>query len=205
MATSSNRPTRRRGGALDTVIHEATLAELKESGYWGVTFAAVARRAHTSRTVLYRRYHSRALLVSAAAAAQVHMPSTPAPTSSLREDLHRLFEVVISPAQLLGPEVTRALFGEADLTLMNEIVGFTREPTRRSLDEIVTAARNRGELGASTIPETALLAPFTVLRQEALEREITKGILNDIVEQIALPLYAACSTDLSTSAPGLPS
>jgi hypothetical protein len=47
--------TRRRNDKLMAAIHEATRAQLAERGYAGVTFEGVARRARTSRSVLYRR------------------------------------------------------------------------------------------------------------------------------------------------------
>jgi AcrR family transcriptional regulator len=40
-----------------SAIRAATRAELADYGYAGVTFEGVARRAQTSKPVLYRRYH----------------------------------------------------------------------------------------------------------------------------------------------------
>jgi len=60
-------PRRRRyGAALEEALLDAAWDELGEIGYAGFTVDAVARRAGTSRPVLYRRWPSRARLVLAA-------------------------------------------------------------------------------------------------------------------------------------------
>ena len=46
-----------------SAIRDATYAELKEHGYSGVTFEGVARRAKTSKPVLYRRWADRRALL----------------------------------------------------------------------------------------------------------------------------------------------
>ncbi len=63
-ASQADGGTRRRDETLISAIRDATYAELEEHGYSGVTFEGVASRAKTSKPVLYRRYRSRAHMVT---------------------------------------------------------------------------------------------------------------------------------------------
>ena len=56
---------RRRGAELEQALLEATWAELTEVGYGALTFNAVAQRAGTSRTVVYRRWPTKRELTEA--------------------------------------------------------------------------------------------------------------------------------------------
>ncbi|RYY09760.1 MAG: TetR/AcrR family transcriptional regulator, partial [Alphaproteobacteria bacterium] len=58
--------TRRRGAALEDAILAAAWIELQNSGYTNFTYEAVARRAETSRPVLYRRWQTKLELALAA-------------------------------------------------------------------------------------------------------------------------------------------
>src|SRR5438445_2508913 len=62
---SSSR-SRRRGEVLERALYEATLAELAEVGYGGLTMEGIAARAHTGKAALYRRWCSKQDLVHAA-------------------------------------------------------------------------------------------------------------------------------------------
>ena len=58
--------SRRRGATLEEAILDAAWAELIDHGYAEMTLEAVAKRAGTSRPVLYRRWPSRTKLATAA-------------------------------------------------------------------------------------------------------------------------------------------
>ena len=68
--------TRRRGAELEQAILDAAWAELCEVGYTALTIEAVAKRAGTSKPVIYRRWPSRAHLVIAAWARQQPIETT---------------------------------------------------------------------------------------------------------------------------------
>ena len=65
LATPAGR-SRRRGEILERALYEATLAELADAGYGGLTMEGIAARAHTGKAALYRRWGSRQELVHAA-------------------------------------------------------------------------------------------------------------------------------------------
>lgn len=58
--------SRRRGEVLERALYEATLAELTEVGYGGLTMEGIAARAHTGKAALYRRWDTKCELVHAA-------------------------------------------------------------------------------------------------------------------------------------------
>ena len=84
---------RRRGEALEVALLEATWTELKEVGYTQISFDNVAKRAGTSKAVLYRRWPNRLELVRAALRFHRPLPPTFVPkTGSLRGDVLALLE-----------------------------------------------------------------------------------------------------------------
>jgi AcrR family transcriptional regulator len=95
--TSAGRP---RDPRIDAAILHATADLLVEIGYSNLTMAAVAERAGTTKTALYRRWSSKAELVHEAA-----FPTTPSaietPPGDIAADLRAMVEaardVFISP------------------------------------------------------------------------------------------------------------
>lgn len=83
----SPRGTRRRGAALEDAIRGAVLELVVEQGTSGVTMEAVAARAGTSKTVLYRRWADRAELLRATLVPLVMTAIPHADTGSYREDM----------------------------------------------------------------------------------------------------------------------
>lgn len=66
MAIAKSVKTRRRGARLEQAIIEVAWDRLVEHGYTSLTMEMVASAAHTSRSVLARRWNSKAALVLAA-------------------------------------------------------------------------------------------------------------------------------------------
>lgn len=87
-APSAGRPRDRR---IDAAILRATADLLVEIGYSNLTMSAVAERAGTTKTALYRRWSSKAELVHEAA-----FPTTPtaiqAPPGDIAADLRAMIE-----------------------------------------------------------------------------------------------------------------
>jgi AcrR family transcriptional regulator len=134
MAPITPRSPRRRGQVLLRAIFDATLAELTESGYAGLTMEAVAARARTSKSSLYLRWPTRAELVVAA----IQHTSTddaelPPDSGDLRTDLLALLRRMAD--RLAGP------FGEAVWGLMTETL--TNPARTQAARAAATGARNR--------------------------------------------------------------
>ena len=111
--TASARPGGRTA-RVRAVVLEATVAELIERGYAGLTVEGVAARAGVNRTTLYRRWGGRdALIVDAVeafAAAEAKVPDS----GDIEEDLRLWARSIL--ATLTGPvsgALVRAVFGGA--------------------------------------------------------------------------------------------
>ena len=111
--TASARPGGRTA-RVRAVVLEATVAELIEHGYAGLTVEGVAARAGVNRTTLYRRWGGRdALIVDAVeafAAAEAKVPDS----GDIEEDLRLWARSIL--ATLTGPvsgALVRAVFGGA--------------------------------------------------------------------------------------------
>jgi len=187
--------TRRRGPELEAALLDAAWDELTEKGYSGLTFDAVAERAHTSRPVIYRRWSERESLVLAAIrhhydAEPIDIPDT----GSLRGDLYALLRLasdrradmaVMISAQLAG------LFSETGMSL-----GTARE---RLLGQgtiwdtvILTRAQERGEIDLNAVPARVQSLPFDLMRHELLmtHEPVSDEFIATVVDEMFLPLVA---------------
>ncbi|MCX4705456.1 TetR/AcrR family transcriptional regulator [Streptomyces sp. NBC_01373] len=127
---------------------DATLAVLGESGYGGLTTAAVAARAGVSTATLYRRWPSKEFLVVDAAAAYSQELTAPADTGTLEGDLRALLRD--KAASMTGKEggVLRSLIAEGghNAALADALTKAFVLPVRLRMEEIVQRAVDRGEI-----------------------------------------------------------
>ncbi len=137
-------PGRPRDPRIDASILRAAAELLVEIGYSNVTMAAVAERAETTKTALYRRWSSKAELVHEAA-----FPATPtalvAPSSSFADDVRAMVEatrdVFTTPvvrAALPGLVADMASDPVLNARVMQRFTGLfvaVRDRVRRAVDE----------------------------------------------------------------------
>lgn len=158
---------RPRDPRIDAAILAATVELLVEIGYSNLTMAAVAERAGTTKTALYRRWSSKAELVHEAA-----FPTAPTaltmPEGDIASDVRAM--VVAAGAVFTSPVVRAALPGliadmAADPDLNDRVMSrFT------GLFEVVrlrlARAVERGEVHADVDPERLieLIGGATLLR-----------------------------------------
>ncbi|MET8454093.1 TetR/AcrR family transcriptional regulator [Streptomyces sp. NPDC005209] len=145
-------PTPRRGrprdAARDRALLDATLAVLTESGYSGLTTAAVAARAGVSTATLYRRWSSKEDLVVAAAATVTEDPYGPPATGSLEGDLRVVLRDKAAALTGESGRLMRALIGEAarNTVLAEALTTAFLQPVYRRVAEVVQCAVERGEI-----------------------------------------------------------
>jgi AcrR family transcriptional regulator len=148
----SGDPAPRRGrprdAARDQALLEATLAVLAQSGYGGLTTAAVAARAGVSTATLYRRWSSKEDLVVAAAASFVGDPCGPPRQGSLEGDLRVVLRDKAAAMTGEGGRLMRALIGEAahNTALAEALTAAFLAPVYRRVAEVVRLAVERGEI-----------------------------------------------------------
>jgi AcrR family transcriptional regulator len=174
-------------------VIDATLAELAERGYSGLSLDGVASRAAVHKTTVYRRWRSRETLVLDAMLEQAALIVAVPDTGSLRGDLlelaRRSAAIQSSPA---GAAVVRAVAGEAACN--PDIAAASRRfwAERLEVDRtILRRARDRGEIAPDTESSPVIEALLGPLYFRLL---VTGQSLDDayIVKVVEL-VYTACA------------
>ncbi|GAA3742395.1 AcrR family transcriptional regulator [Spinactinospora alkalitolerans] len=193
-ADHRSRP-RRRGSALNAAIFQATLAELADVGYAGLTMESVAERARASKASLYRRWPGRGELVMDAVYHVLPDPTDLPDTGSLRGDALAVLRQ--GAQQLAGPvgEAMRGLLGDVlrDPVRAAEIRERARGNSVKTMTEIVRRAVERGECDAAAVSPRRLEAGWALLRYHFLfsGAPIPESVIVEIVDDVILPLFTA--------------
>ncbi|WP_370071187.1 TetR/AcrR family transcriptional regulator [Mycobacterium sp. MAA66] len=178
-------------------IREATRAELADFGYAGVTYEGVARRAQTSKPVLYRRYRSRAHMVVDALPNLHWQPDDDAiaASESLRDELLTLFSAVADNFIAIGIDNYRGLIADADEDLFNFLDAQVTGLAERTLYPALARARERGEIGPHEIPRRAAMSIGMLLRDEIVfaRNDVDTDTIAEILDTVYLPLIKAVS------------
>ena len=161
---SAGRP---RDPRIDAAILRATADLLVQIGYSNLTMAAVAKRAGTTKTALYRRWSSKAELVHEAA-----FPATPTaletPEGSIAADIHAMIaaarDVFTSPvvrAALPGLIADMATDADLNARVMSRFTGLFSAVRARLGDAV-----ERGEVLSGVDPDrlVEVIGGATMLR-----------------------------------------
>ncbi len=199
-------PQRRRGAVLEQALLDAAWEELKEVGYYNLTFDSVAARAGTSKAVLYRRWANRLELTQAAMRAHRPLISGKTPdTGSLRGDVIALLEGMMMGINDLQPDIVwgvlmdainddarrayirETLTNDAQRTFLQRRV---RETNVAAMTAVLKQAEARGEVTVDAIPLRVITLPFDLARHELLltGRPLTHEAIIETVDEIFLPL-----------------
>ncbi|MEV4287591.1 TetR/AcrR family transcriptional regulator [Nonomuraea bangladeshensis] len=192
MVTDHRKLPRRRGEALNAAIHRATLDELAESGYAGLTMERVAERAKTGKASLYRRWPSRLELVAEAVRTVLPTPESVPDTGELRGDLIAMLGQ--AARALSGPagEALRGLLGEA-LSSGSQLGAMRRTSQgmgRKAMEEVVRRAVERGEVDPGVVTPRRLDAGHALLRHHFLfdGTPVPDELVVQIVDEVLVPL-----------------
>lgn len=126
----------------------ATLTILDESGYSGLSIEAVARRAHTTKPALYRRWPTRQHLVLAALAQRLGEADTPPDTACTLCDLNECINVFIAAFERMPPGVLGSLLADCagDPQLRATFMATLFDPPRAAVAQTLDFALARGDL-----------------------------------------------------------
>ena len=141
-------PTGRpRDPRIDAAAIGATLAILDESGYGGVSVEAVARRARSAKTAIYRRWPNRQHLVLAALSARIGEAATP-DTGCTICDLNEGINVFIAAFRQIRPDVLGSPLADCatELELRRQFMVRLFEPPRLAVSRMLDQAAQRGDL-----------------------------------------------------------
>jgi AcrR family transcriptional regulator len=150
---------------------EATVFEMSETGFAGLTLEAVATRAGVNRTTIYRRWPTKLDLVRAAIASSDGLPflKPPQDTGALRSDLLSLVRSIrTAPEKSKRRASILALLTESDDSQLASIVPVLRNKVLAPLPDILERAIQRGELPADIDRELIWRPLFATLNNEVL-------------------------------------
>lgn len=190
---------RRRGAELEDALLEAAWAKLGEHGYGALTIDAVAQRAGTSRTVVYRRWATKVELVEAAVRwVGRRNPVSIPDAGSLREDVLALMRHTNESRIGLMALLIVYLGGyfQETGTTPYDLRRLVLDSGPTGLDEIVRRAADRGEIDPSRLTPRVLALASDLFRHEAIMRlgPVPDDVLVSIVDDIYLPLVTASVT-----------
>lgn len=157
MSDSSRPPGRPRSRRAHRAILEATVELLAERGLSGLTMAAIAERAGTGKTTIYRRWSSKEEVVLAAVEAFV-TTITPPDTGALESDLVALLK---KTARRYQTPTGQAVLGlAAELPHNEQLARAFREdvllPRRAAVREVLERGVRRGDLRADLDPDLVI-------------------------------------------------
>lgn len=157
-AGGARRPGRPRSAAVDAAILDAALRLLSTEGYARMSMDGLAAEAGVSKATIYLRYRSKADLATAALA-HLREAGRPAPTGDLRADLVAQLRQARTNAERVSamPLIGTCLMEEQHTPeLLPLFRQRTLQPRRGILRELLTAARERGEVAADADVEAAI-------------------------------------------------
>lgn len=218
VASDSSRPpgpaTRRRGDNLRKAIFEAVFEQLRTVGYANLTMDKVAAAAHTSKTVLYRRWSSKDGMINEALRDALPSPTDVVLTGEVRADIHallRCIQVAFTSTRGTAFQVVSAESGCERGFVRQAVIEHVVEPC---IDLILGVLRHGVEQGevrheaacalvASSGP--AMLVQHSLVHGPVLPDEF----VSTVVDQIVLPLVVPTPADgdrlaAATPTPGTP-
>ena len=157
--------SRRRGQVLERALYEATLAELAEVGYGGLTMEGIAAQAHTGKAALYRRWATKCELVHAALV--FTLPPVPEPRSgrSAKENLLAMFtahrDMLAGKTAFPGIDIIHQLLHEPEMRAI--FADAVVRPRLKIVESILQDAIDCGDIDPATVtPLTARVGPALI-------------------------------------------
>jgi AcrR family transcriptional regulator len=191
---------RRRGVLLEDAILDAAWAELFERGYPGLTLEGVAKRAGTSRPVLYRRWPSRTALATAALGR--HMAQNPIVVPDLGSVRDEICLLLRRLSDLARPDMIRLAFDmQKDLADQHSSLADVRAHLRAEIVDsdvmqtILGRAVDRGEIATARVTPRIVSLPTDLARHEILMtfQPLSDEAIKEIVDEVFLPLVRISS------------
>lgn len=189
------RTGRKRDHSRDDAILDATIEILAEVGYVGMTVEMVAQRAKAGKATVYRRWRSKAALVTAAIARiRDHSASTDSlpDTGSLRDDLLTLFAPGTPAAQrhrlhIMMGITSFLVYNETPDPVGNDAIV---EPWARACRTLIRRSAERGEIhtGGLDVETLSRFIPSMAVCRAVLERQpADQAFLTRLIDGVFMP------------------
>jgi AcrR family transcriptional regulator len=192
----AGRTRSRLGAAREQVLLDVALALLAEVGYDRMSLDEVARRAHTSKATLYRRWPSKADLVAAAFECRMVAAEKPPPAATLREDLIALISFLGQKTTADRPLTQGLLTALCIDQYLSELVKLqSAGALQQDIASIITRAVERDELSPGSIEHTAttgeVVHALIVNRLLLSQTPLDARYIEHVVDAILLPILRA--------------
>ena len=181
-------PRKRPGGRSARVaasVHSAVLQVLAKQGYQALSIAEVAKRGHVHETSIYRRWRTKAQLVSEAIIRSAAEDVPAMDTGSFHWDVVTLLRRVV--ARLRTP--VGSAVGQVVASQDPELASLRRAYWASRLEvmgAIVSRAQERGEIPHSFDPELALeLFSGPILLRITSGKAVSKAYIENLVTQVS--------------------
>jgi AcrR family transcriptional regulator len=194
-AGDHRRKPRRRGEELQRAILTATLEELADVGYAGLTMERVAVRARTGKAALYRRWASRAELVVDACAAGRFFDGDPPDTGALRTDVLAVLQQLSARLATSHGDILRGLLTE--IMRDPEFARLVRERLQTvgpgPIRHVLRRAVRKGEIQPWVMDSRRATVAVALLRDHFLLHgaPVPEDVITEIVDDVYLPLLLA--------------
>ncbi|GAA2130051.1 TetR family transcriptional regulator [Glycomyces algeriensis] len=187
--------SRRRGEELEQAILEAAFEEFRVAGYAGFTMEGVARRAGTSKPVVYRRWSSKVEILIACVASRLPEAETVPDTGSLRGDTVALVTLAHRRMRMIGQTAMLGMLADvsADPEARQILVSTLVSELTTLLEKAVwTRAVARGELEWGHLTERLRRLPIDLVRNEfIIYGAVPAETVESIVDEVVLPALRA--------------
>lgn len=184
---------RKRGKELTDTIFNAAIWLLEHQGYEAVTFQKVALRAHTSRSVLYRRWKTPFDLLYEATnerilSQQTSLHEIDFNNGNLRDDLIAVLNHMFVNMQLFPKNMIPAM--ALEISRGRNVFQQGYFSNNKFIDKVFQAAVDRGEI--SKRPTELQKAAFFQLQRYYMifeYNQLTSELLAQLVDEVLLPIY----------------
>jgi len=189
------RKSRRRGEELEEAILDAAFAEFRDLGYAGFTMEGVAKRAGTSKPVVYRRWPSRVHILIACVASRLPQAETVPDTGSIRGDIVALVTVAHRRMRMVGQTAMLGMLTDVSTDPeVREILvaSLVSELSNLLYRAVYTRAIARGELAEEHLTERLRRLPIDLVRNEfIMYGAVSQEAIESIVDEVVLPALRA--------------
>jgi AcrR family transcriptional regulator len=153
-------------------VLDAAIAELAHSGYAGFRMDKVVSMARVNKTTIYRRWPSRAALVTAVVdRMRKPLRETPLPdTGQLERDLVEAFTRRLTIGRKIDGQAWARLLDERHSSEVEAIIGDAVDERRGEWRSMVTRAIDRGEVPPGTDPQLLLHVVRAIADARRLDR-----------------------------------
>lgn len=187
--------SRRRGEALEQAILDAVWDEFREVGFSKLTMEGVAKRAGTSKPVLYRRWSSPVELMIACAASRVPKAESVPDSGTLRGDTIALLTLAHERMRVVGQTAMLSMLAQVSVDPEARkvlIEGIVNNLSKALSGTVYARAIARGELAEEHLTERLARLPIDLMRNEfILFGHVDSGAIEEMLDQVILPALRA--------------